>query len=91
MRFQSAPAYRFLTAFSIDRSRPTGKSRGVPALRHASILTDGESERLRPLRNGLQTQRRKTSYFLGRLAPYRERACIRLATPAVSRAPRMMW
>ena len=41
MRFQSAPAYRFLTAFSIDRSRPTGKSRGVPVLRLASILTGG--------------------------------------------------
>ena len=30
------------------------------------------SARLRPLRKGLQTQRRKTSYFLGRLAPYRD-------------------
>ena len=30
-------------------------------------------------------------YFFGRFAPYLERACIRLATPAASSAPRMMW
>ena len=35
-----------------------------------------------------------TNYFLaslGLLAPYLERACFLLATPAVSRVPRMMW
>ena len=35
-----------------------------------------------------------TTYFLaslGLLAPYLERACFLLATPAVSRVPRMMW
>jgi len=29
--------------------------------------------------------------FLGRFAPYLERAFMRLATPAVSNVPRMMW
>ena len=34
------------------------------------------------------------NYFLaalGRLAPYLERRCVRLATPAVSSVPRTMW
>src|SRR3990172_3933639 len=38
--------------------------------------------------------RHSLSYFcaaLGRLAPYLERPCLRLSTPAASRVPRMMW
>ncbi len=90
MRFQSALAYRFLAAFSIDRSRPTGKSRGVHAPRPFGLRGSGAHACAHSEMNCKQ-QRRKTSYFLGRFAPYRERACILLATPAVSRAPRMMW
>lgn len=37
--------------------------------------------------------KRFSLYFLtlGRLAPYLERRCVRLATPAVSSVPRTMW
>ena len=37
--------------------------------------------------------RQFSDYFfaLGRLAPYLERRCVRLATPAVSSVPRTMW
>src|SRR5688572_6574139 len=31
------------------------------------------------------------TYALGRLAPYLERPCFRLATPAASSVPRIMW
>ena len=42
---------------------------------------------------GLQDMLRDFYYFLtlGLLAPYLERACFLLATPAVSRVPLMMW
>ena len=42
----------------------------------------------------LETSFRLPNYFFasfGLLAPYLERACLLLATPAVSSVPRMMW
>ena len=36
-------------------------------------------------------QRKLKNDYLGRFAPYLERACLRSLTPCKSRAPRTMW
>src|SRR3989339_1192033 len=43
----------------------------------------------RHLKNSLSHS--KQTAYLGRLAPYLERPCLRLATPSVSKVPRIIW
>ncbi len=64
---------------------------GVEPLRDMGLISWGRAEARRSHRVTGLARLRGSGQDFGRFAPYLERACLRLATPAASSEPRTVW